>query len=401
MDLERIRRFFPILQRRIDDRPLVYLDNAATSLKPEPVLEAELTYYREVGANVHRGRHALSEEASHAFESARSRIARFLGARSSDEIVFTANATAAMNLVAEGLELRRDDEIITTINEHHSSILPWLARATVRFVDAPIDEPLALEAIQKLIGERTRAIVLAHASNVTGTVQPVEELCRLAEQAGISSVIDAAQSAPHMRIDLQRLGCDFLVLSGHKMLGPTGIGILCGKADSLARLVPRCLGGGVVTRVSMNGFGIRELPARLEPGTPNIAGAIGLAAATTFLEEIGMEAVHARCQTLATLLREELGRIAGLQVLMGRGSDTLPIASLSVPGLAVSLDDLAVMLSDNYGIMTRAGLQCAHPLFHARNLPGGALRVSAYFYNTETEIRYFAESLAELLAALR
>ncbi len=399
-DVEAIRRCFPILKRHVNGAQLIYLDNAASSLTPESVLSAEHSYYREYRANVHRGRHALSEEASDAYESARRQVARFIGACASEEIVFTPNTTVSLNMIAAGMDLEPDDEIISTVAEHHSSLLPWMARAKLKLIETTATEPIDPEAFRKLLGKRTRAIVVAHASNVTGVVQPIYEICRVAREAGILSVIDAAQSAPHIRLDVSAIGCDFLAFSGHKMLGPTGTGVLYGRREALERLSPRDLGGGVVTQVTSRGYALQNGPARFEAGTPNIAGAIGLAAATRFIQNCGWEAVENHGRKLAEALDAGVRELPGVRVLMAKTPHALPIASISGIDLPVSLDDLGVSLSDNYAMMTRTGLHCAHPLFGALGLPNGALRASAYLYNTVSEIERFCSRLRELLVAL-
>ncbi len=397
LEVDRIRESFPILSRRIADEPLVYLDNAATSLTPEEVLEAELEFYRRVGGNVHRGTHALSEEASQMFEAARAQIAGFIGARS-DELVFTANATSALNLVAEGLDLPADAEVLTLVTDHHSTTLPWRKQWQVRVVETSPVYPLDPEVLRRAIGPRTKVLVLSHASNVTGMVQPVAELCRVARDHGLLSVIDAAQSAPHLALNVRAIGCDFLALSGHKMLGPTGIGALYGSACELDRLSAPQLGGGVVERVTVSGYELRSAPARFEAGTPNIAGALGLAAATRYLEKVGWQYIHEHGRALAQALRGGLAQCPELRVLAAEGH-TLPIVSVVAPNSAVHLSEVGTALSDRYAIMTRAGLLCAHPLFNALGLPEGGLRVSAYIYNTLREIDRLCDALAELMSA--
>jgi cysteine desulfurase / selenocysteine lyase len=396
-DIARIRESFPILSRRFANRPLVYFDSAATSLTPEEVIEAEGSFYRRIGANVHRGIHALSEEASDAYEGARHQIARFIGA-GSDEVVFTANTTSALNLVADGLDLPADAEILTIASDHHSTLLPWRKRWRVLALEGSPFRPLDPEVLRRAIGPRTKAVVLAHASNVTGLVQPVAELCRVTRDHGCVSVVDAAQSAPHLQLDVRELGCDFLAFSGHKMLGPTGIGVLYGRASAMERLSSPQLGGGMVERVTRHDHKLRSGPGRFEAGTPNIAGALGLSAATRYIETIGLREVQKHGAGLAEAIKSGLTKRAALTLLSAEG-DVLPIVSLILKGSAIRPDDVAIALSDRYGIMTRAGLLCAHPLFEGLGLPGGALRVSAYVYNSVEEVDYFCESLAEIMFA--
>ena len=395
LDAERVRRSFPILARLISGRKLVYFDNAATSLTPDEVIDAELAFYRCVRANVHRGRHALSEEASSAFEEARAEIARFIGA-SAGEVVFTAGTTTGLNMVADGLDLPPDAEILTMMGDHHSTILPWRKRWQVRTLETSPLRPLDPDLLRRALSKRTKAVVLSHASNVTGLVQPLHDLCHIAGEHGLVTVIDAAQSAPHLPLNVRDLGCDFLAFSGHKMLGPTGVGVLYGRRRALECLTPRDLGGGVVERVTLSERELRPVPARFEAGTPNIAGVLGLAAAVRYIETIGWGAITEHAQLLAHILRSMLSEVRGVRLLAAEGK-TLPIVSLSVPEAGVRLEDLSAALSDRYGIMTRSGLMCAQPLFHALRWPEGALRISAYIYNTVQEVEWLCASLGELL----
>jgi cysteine desulfurase/selenocysteine lyase len=396
-DLAEVRGSFPILSRRISGQPLTYLDSAATSLTPDEVLEAELGFYRNVRGNVRRGAHALSQEASAAFAEARARIARFIGA-ASDEVVFTANTSAALNLVAAGLRLPGDSEVLTTLGEHHSTLLPWRTRWAVRAIESSPLRPLEPETLRRAMGRRTRAVVLGHASNVTGLVQPIAELCRVASEQGAISVVDAAQSAPHLPLDVERIGCDFLAFSGHKMLGPMGVGVLYGRRAALVRLQPRDLGGGVVDRVTSTSHELLPPPECFEVGTPNVAGAIGLAAAVAFLENLGWEAIQSHARSLSTALVEGTSSLPGVRRLAAEG-EALPIVSLLLDHPRVTVTDLAVALSDRYGVMVRSGLLCAHPLFEALRRPDGVLRASAYLYNSLDDVRTLCGALEELLRA--
>ncbi|MDB4986141.1 MAG: cysteine desulfurase, SufS subfamily [Myxococcaceae bacterium] len=397
LTVESIRTSFPILKREVNGCPLVYCDSAATSLTPLEVMQAEAHFYCTIGANVHRGSHALALEASDAYEGARATIARFVGA-ATRQVVFTANATAALNLVAAGLPLDGDDEVLASVNDHHAALLPWLKRGRLRLFDAPLQQTLDVDAFRRALGPRTRAVVLTHASNVTGVVQAVRELCQVAREHGVLTIVDASQSAPHLPIDVAAMGCDFLALSGHKLLGPTGIGVLYGRDAALASLAPRDIGGGTVTRASSSAFTWSALPARLEPGTPNIAGAIGLAAATRYLERVGFAWMEQHHAELAALLQTKLGGLPGVRMLSSSEPGALPMASLSLSGLPTAVDVVAATLSDRYGVMVRSGLHCAHPLFERLELPDGALRASFYLYNTAAEVSYFCDSLAEILS---
>jgi len=313
--------------------------------------------------------------------------------------VFTSNATAALNIVADGLCLPEGAEVLTLPGDHHSTLLPWRKRWRTRTVDCSPLQPLDPDALRRAISGQTKAIVLSHASNVTGLVQPVAELCRVARELGLISVIDAAQSAPHLPLNVQTIGCDFLTFSGHKMLGPTGVGVLYGRASQLEQLEAKTLGGGVVARVTARSHELRWGPARFEAGTPNIAGVLGLAEAARFLERVGWPKIQDHGRALSIALTRGLSEVRGLRTIVAEG-ELLPIVSVTAPNSAVRLEDIAMALSDRYGIMSRAGLQCAHPLFQALCLQSGALRVSAYIYNTAGEVDSLCESLSELMSTL-
>jgi cysteine desulfurase/selenocysteine lyase len=395
--LASLRSAFPILQRSVNGCPLVYCDSAATSLTPLAVMEAEADFYRRLGGNVHRGSHALAVEASDAFEAARRDVATFLGARA-QQVVFTSNATAALNLVAAGLPLRDDDEVLVSVNDHHAAILPWHRRGCLRWLPAPVHEAMTPELLVRALSPRTRAVVLTHASNVTGVVQPLAALCHALRERGVLSIVDAAQSAPHLALDVEALGCDFLALSGHKLLGPTGIGVLYGRDDALESLVPRDIGGGTVSRAGRDGFVWGALPGRLEPGTPHIAGALGLAAATRFLQDVGFHWLAAHGEALRERAHEQLAGQPHIRLLSSNRAGSLPMLTLALTNLPTTVDVVAATLSDRYGIMVRAGQHCAHPLFERLELRDGALRASFYLYNTLDEVEYVCASLREILS---
>lgn len=391
------RASFPILRRTVNNCPLVYCDSAATSLTPNEVIDAEADYYRTIGANVHRGSHALAVEASEAYEAARAQVARFIGARAR-EVVFTANATGALNLVAAGLYLSADAEVLSTANEHHSALLPFLKQGRLRTFAAAADRPLDPAEVLAHIGPRTRAIVVAHASNVTGIVNPVREICCVARELGVLTIVDASQSAPHLPIDVRELGCDFLVFSGHKLLGPTGIGVLYGRAEVLAALTPRDIGGGTVERASTTSYQWNPVPQCLEPGTPNIAGAIGLAEAARFLERIGWGALARHGELLTRAAFVGLSAIPGVRFVSSPEHTSLPTISLTFPSYPIGVDVVAATLSDRYGVMVRSGLHCAHPLFEQLSLRDGALRASFYVYNTLDDVQTLCASLTDILS---
>ncbi|MBK7861032.1 MAG: aminotransferase class V-fold PLP-dependent enzyme [Archangiaceae bacterium] len=396
----KVRADFPLLERTLDGRPVVYLDSAATSLKPRAVVDAEVEYLTRFTANVHRGKHALSEEASALFEAARRRVARFLNA-APDEVVFVANTTAGLNLVAAGLDLGRDDRVVCAVGDHHSNLVPWLHRAQVTVLDADPREPLDPARVAAVLDQvRPRVLALGHASNVTGVVHPVAKLAALARERGIITVLDAAQSAPHLPLDVQQLGCDFVCFSAHKLLGPTGVGVLWGRLERLEALTPQVVGGGTVEQVSERGFTFKRLPYRLEGGTPNISGVLGFAAALDWLERLGFDAVVAHERALADQLQRELEGLRGVEVLMATGPERLALASIAPRTATVSPDHLATILSDGSQVMVRSGFHCARPALARLGAAHGALRVSAYLYNTAEELTRFSAALRGLLEKL-
>lgn len=398
LDVEAVRSQFPLLKREIAGRPLVYFDNAATSPKPQPVIDAVIDYMARYSANIHRGKHTLSEEASDAYENSRSKVARFFNADRA-EIAFVRGATEAIHLVAGGLKLRPDENVVGTILEHHSNILPWSSRCEFRAAPLGPDGLPDLEQAERLIDAKTRLLTVTHTSNVTGAVVPVRAWVDLARAHGLLILIDAAQAASHSDIDAQALGADFLVVSGHKLFAPTGIGVLIGRREALEELQPTPLGGGAVSLVRGDfSFEPRDLPWRLEAGTPHIAGAIGMGAAVDFLTEIGMGPIEQRNAELSRLLYERIGTLEGLTPLgSSAGVARAPILSLVEPTGTLTPDYLSRLLSDSYGVMTRGGHHCAHP-YHEQAGVNGSLRLSLHFYNTEEEVEHTARALEQLLA---
>jgi cysteine desulfurase / selenocysteine lyase len=393
-----VRGDFPLLAREIDGRPITYLDSAATSLKPVAVIEAENAYATRFTSNVHRGVGALAAEATFELEAARWRIARFIGAEPAT-VILTSGTTLALEMVASGLGLTRADTVLCAPNSHHSNLLPWMRRAKVTYVDGhplqPLDPDQVLSSIR---AHRPRLLAFGWVSNVNGAVSPAEEICRIAREHGVMSVIDAAQAAPHVRVDVDALGCDFLAFSGHKMLGPTGTGVLWGKRELLEGLEPLVLGGGAVDRVTLDSYALKSLPHRLEAGTPNVAGFIGLGAATDYLDGLGAEAVEAHEAELAEALDQALNGLRGAHVLSPvSGARRIAMASIVPLGASLSADTICRALSDAHGVMTRSGLHCAHPLFDGLRLPQGALRISPYLYNTVAEMDALAGQLRGLL----
>ncbi len=393
MDLSRLRADFPLLRERPD---LVYLDSAATSQKPERVLKALDRFYRELNANVHRGAYALSVEATEAYEEARRRLARFLGAEER-EIVFVRNTTEALNLVAYawGLRnLREGDEILVTEMEHHAGLVPWHLVAGyrgARIKAIPITEEgrLDLSELDRLLTERTRVVSLVHMSNVLGTINPVAEIARRAKEVGALVVVDGAQSAPHLPVDVKALGADFFALSGHKMLGPTGAGVLWGRYEVLETLGPFLGGGEMIREVYLDRSTYAPPPARFEAGTPPIAEAIALGEAAAYLMEVGMDRIFAHDRALLDYALERLAEIPDLKVYGPRGTDRGGVIPFTLGRLHAH--DLATFL-DAEGIAVRAGHHCAQPLHRKLGLAATA-RAGFYLDNTREEVDRLAEAL--------
>lgn len=395
--IEDIRADFPVLQREVAGRPLVYFDNAATSLKPRQVMGAMQRYYGEFSANIHRGKHLLSEEASEAYEASRETIAKYINAQSL-ETIFVRGATEGIALVAAGLRLKANENVVGTVLEHHSNILPWCAHCAYRGARLDADGRPNLQAAAALVDSETRLITVTLCSNVTGAVVDVEAWAAMAHGYGLPLLVDAAQCGAHTVPDVKALDCDFLVLSGHKMCGPTGAGVLYGKQDRLEALTP-ALGGGTVNRVAADySYDLRELPWRLEAGTPDIAGVIGMAAAIEYLQSLGLKFIEARTHALGDHLQSRLGTLPGLRSCRPPSSvEQASLASFAFEGALLTPDYITRLLSDTYGVMVRGGYHCAHPLHEHLDFKGGTVRASLQFYNTEEEIDYFVQSLATLV----
>jgi cysteine desulfurase/selenocysteine lyase len=401
-----IRRDFRILDQTVHRRkPLVYLDNAASSQRPRQVLQAMNDCYEHSYANVHRGTHWLSEEASRLYEEARHRVQRFIGARWSEEVIFTSGTTAGINTVARSwgdAHIQPDDEILLTLMEHHSNIVPWqqLASrtgATIRWASITADGRLDREDFRSCLNSRTRLVALSAVSNTLGTVNPVRELVAEAHDAGALVAVDAAQHVPHAAMDVTDWDADFVTFSGHKMLGPSGIGILYGKRDLLQSMQPFLGGGSMIKTVTIDGFTPGDLPARFEAGTPAIAESVGLAAAIDYLQAIGMEPLARHEQQLAAAAQERLREIPGLRILGPAAEHTCGIVSFVVEG--VSAQDISVLL-DLQGVAIRAGHHCTMPLHEHLEIPASC-RASFYLYNTQDEVHRFADILGEILPRLR
>ena len=396
IDVEKIRKDFPILDQIVNDEPLVYLDNAATTQKPKAVLEAVNRYYQEDNANVHRGVHTLAERATASYEGARETVRRFINASSTKEVLFTRGTTTGLNWIGRFAEeiLEKGDEVLISIMEHHSNILPWqeaCRKTGAKLVYAYLkDGGLDLEDFREKLTDRTKFVSITHASNVLGVINPIQELAQLAHEKGAIMVVDGAQSVPHMKIDVQKLDADFFVFSGHKMAGPTGIGVLYGKEHYLNQMSPVEFGGEMIDFVYEQSATWKELPWKFEAGTPNMAGAIGLAAAIDYLEAIGMDAIERHEQDLIAYVFPKLQAIEGLKIY---GSQDLAkrsgVISFNLGDLHPH--DLATAL-DYEGVAVRAGHHCAQPLIQYLEVLATA-RASFYLYNTKEDCDKLVEAL--------
>jgi len=398
-DVEAVRRDFPILAREVHGKPLVYLDNAATAQKPASVLERLDRYYREENANVHRGVHTLSELATRGYESARERVRAFIGAADAREIVFVRGGTEAINLVAAtfGRErVREGDEIVVTHLEHHSNIVPWqmLCREKgARLRVLPIDDrgALRIDELEGLLGDRTRLVALNHVSNALGTINPVKTVVEAAHARGIPVLIDGAQAAPHLRIDVRALDCDFYAFSGHKMFGPTGIGVLYAKREHLEEMHPYQGGGEMISYVSFEKTEFNEVPHKFEAGTPHIAGAIGLGATIDYLERIGLDRIEAYEHELLEYGTRALESVEGLR-LVGTAPAKAGVLSFLLEG--IHPHDAATVL-DREGVAVRAGHHCAQPVMERFGVPA-TLRASLAFYNTRADLDRLVEAIGKV-----
>jgi cysteine desulfurase/selenocysteine lyase len=390
LDVGRIRADFPILSVTVrDGRPLVYLDNAATSQKPRQVIDAISRFYTSENANIHRGLHYLSERATSAYDAARERVARFLGAGSPSEIVFTRGTTEAINLVAQSWgrsNLRPGDDVLVTEMEHHANLVPWQVvceqtGATFRAVPITDRGELDLDAFDRLLTDRTRLFAVGHVSNALGTVNPVRDLAARARARGAVVLVDGAQSAPHMAIDVSALGCDFFACSGHKLFGPTGIGVLYGRKAILDGMPPWQTGGDMIERVTLERTTWAEPPARFEAGTPPIAGVIGLAAAIDYVESVGLGAIGKWESELLARATELIGALPGVR-LVGTAREKAGVLSFVLEG--IHPHDVGTVLDDD-GVAVRAGHHCAQPVMQRFGIPA-TVRASFAFYNTADEI---------------
>ena len=404
LDVQKVRTDFPILTRQIHGRPLVYLDSASSSQKPRPVIDAMHHYYTTTHANIHRGVYTLSEEATLAYEQAHERVANLINA-TFEEVIFTRNTTEALNLVAYawGLpNLQAGDAVILSQLEHHSNIVPWqqIARrtgATVHYIRVTPQGTLDLEHAAALINARTKIVSVTQVSNVLGTVNPVTELGRMAHAQGALFCVDGAQSIPHLAVDVRALDCDFFAFSGHKMLGPTGIGVLYGKRAILEQMEPFLYGGDMISEVTFEGASWNELPWKFEAGTPAIAQGIGLGVAVEYLQHIGMDAVHTHEQTLVRYALERMQQMPGMELYGPEANLRGGVISFNLAG--IHPHDMASIL-DQHGVAIRGGHHCAMPLMRTLGV-NGTCRASFYLYNTIDEIDTLIEAIGEARRLLR
>ena len=388
-DVEKVRKDFPILHQMINGKPLIYLDNAATSQKPKNVIDAIETYYREYNSNIHRGVHTLSENATETYESSRLKIKNFINANSTKEIVFVRGATEAINLVAQSLgrdSLNENDEIIITELEHHSNIVPWQllsqqTGATLKFIPINNKGELIEEEYKKLLNKKTRIVAVGHISNALGTINPIETIITMAHEYDAKVLIDGAQAAPHTLIDVKKLDCDFYVFSGHKLFGPTGVGVLYGKKDLLEKMPPYQGGGDMIKMVSMKETQYNDLPYKFEAGTPNIAGVIGLGAAIDYVNKIGLENISTYENELLNYANQQASEITGLKFI-GTARQKASILSFTLDG--IHPHDVGTILNSE-GIAIRTGHHCAMPVMEYFKIPATS-RASFTFYNTHEEI---------------
>lgn len=384
-----IRKQFPILDQKVNGHPLVYLDNAATSQKPKVVIDAMQDYYERYNANVHRGVHTLGSLATTAYETAREKVARFIHAESAEHIIFTRGTTSALNLVANGYarpRLSAGDEIVLTEMEHHSNLIPWqqVAKdtgAVLKFIPLQKDGSLQLSDVENTINDKTKIVAITHCSNVLGVINPIQDIARIAHRYGAKVVIDGAQSAPHMSIDVQKIGCDFFAFSGHKMCAPTGIGVLYGKKALLEQMEPIEFGGEMIDHVDLYESTWAAVPAKFEAGTPLIAEAIGLGVAIDFLEEVGMDVILKHEQELTQYAIEQMSQIDDL-VIHGPHTNRAGLVTFSLG--KIHPHDVATVL-DAEGVAVRAGHHCCQPLMRWLNVSSTA-RASFYLYNDEADV---------------
>ena len=404
IDVERVRQDFPLLHQRVRGKPLVYLDNAATSQKPQSVIDAVTRFYTSENANIHRGVHYLSERATDAYDQVREKVTRFLNARSSREIIFTRGTTEGINLVAQSYgrpALKPGDDIVITAMEHHSNIVPWqlvCEQTGSRLRAAPFNDAgeLDVDAFEQLLTDRTRLVSVVHVSNALGTVNPVKRLIALAHDRGIPVLLDGAQSAPHLGVDVQELDCDFFAFSGHKLFGPTGVGVLFGRESLLEQMPPYQGGGDMIATVTLERSTWAPLPAKFEAGTPMIAQVMGLGAALDYVMDLGFERISSWEHQLLSYATERVIGVEGLK-LIGTAAHKASILGFTLKG--VHPHDIGAILDDS-GVAIRAGHHCAQPVMRHFGIPATA-RASFAFYNTRDEADILADALMQVRRMFR
>ncbi|MDF2437673.1 MAG: cysteine desulfurase [Bacteroidota bacterium] len=404
IDIEKIRADFPILSKKVNGKKLIYFDNGATSQKPVQVIDAIANYYKDQNANIHRGVHTLSQEITVLYEKARATVQKHLNAKSANEIVFTSGTTESINLVAHSFAkkfINKGDEVIVTAMEHHSNILPWQQvceerGALLKVVPINNEGELIMEEYKKLLSDKTKIIAVAHISNTLGTVNPVKEIIKLAHEKNIPVLLDGAQAVPHTSVDVQELDADFYCFSGHKLFGPTGVGILYGKEKWLNELPPYKVGGGTIKTVTFEKTEYADVPLRFEAGTPHIEGGIGLAAAIDYVNDIGLDKIAAYEHELLIYATAALQKIEGVKII-GTAKNKASVISFVVEGIHAF--DLGTIL-DQLGIAVRTGHHCTQPLM-AHYCIQGTVRAAFAFYNTKEEIDEFIKGLERAIAMLK
>jgi len=404
LNINKIREDFPILKREVNGKPLVYFDNGATSQKPQLVIDAINKYYSYENSNIHRGIHTLSQEATNAYEEARKKVQHFIGAKYEHEIIFTSGTTGSLNLVASSFgkkHLKKGDEIIISTMEHHSNIVPWQMiceekQAILKVIPINNKGELLMDEFEKLLSNKTKLVAITHVSNTLGTINPVKEIIKLAKATGSFVLIDGAQAVPHTKINVQDLDCDFYAFSGHKMLGPTGVGILYGKENILNDLPPYQGGGDMIKTVTFEKTTYNELPHKFEAGTPNIVGGIGLGVAIDYMNSVGIDKIEAYEHELLTYATEQIKQIEGVRII-GEAEKKASVLSFVVEGTHPS--DIG-MIIDKLGVAIRTGHHCTEPLMNRLNVPGTA-RASFAFYNTFEEIDIFIAALKRAVTMLK
>ncbi len=404
LNVEEIRKDFPILHRQVNGKPLVYFDNGATSQKPQQVIDVINRYYQHENSNIHRGIHTLSQEATDAYEKARTTVQQFINAKHHHEVIFTSGTTGSINLVASSFgkkHLQAGDEIIISTMEHHSNIVPWQMiceekGAILKVIPISDKGELLMDEFEKLLSSKTKLVSITHVSNTLGTINPVKEIIKLAKAVGAAILIDGAQAVPHTKVDVQALDCDFYAFSAHKMFGPTGVGILYGKEAILNDLPPYQGGGDMIKTVTFEKTTYNELPHKFEAGTPNIVGGLGLAAAIDYMNNIGIANIEAYEHELLSHATEKIKQIEGIRII-GEAANKASVLSFLVDGTHPS--DIG-MIIDKLGIAIRTGHHCTEPLMNRFDIPGTA-RASFAFYNTKEEIDVFIKALERAVNMLR